>query len=421
MNKKKKVQLEGLLAGMTFLALIMLVVIQISWILKAAKLEEQNFSHRVSHVMITISEEIAKRASNCNTMKDYICGKDCPMASKHATINEIDSIVKTNLKLSNIELDYNFSIGDSLAAAKERGLFKSKCYLQNVVGLTDEEEIRLWLRFPGRNQFLLAQMKGWFIVSLLFILFIATSFFITLRMFFRERAMAHRTTDFINNMVHEFQTPIANIMLATNLIKKRKSENNDNRTNEYTDIILHESRKMEQNVEDILKVSSLEHQSVEKTEVDIHAEIRKQADHFKYRIDEKNGEIILNLNAEKHCVFGDKGHFALLLSNLIDNALKYNSEEPKIIISTRDEKSNLILEIEDNGIGISQKDIASIFDKYYRVPTGDLHNIKGFGLGLTCVKKIADIYKGSVKVESTIGKGTIFTIILPLSDECCKN
>jgi two-component system phosphate regulon sensor histidine kinase PhoR len=203
-------------------------------------------------------------------------------------------------------------------------------------------------------------------------------------------------------------------MLATNLLKKRKGVPDDHRNDEYTDIILHESQKMERNVEDILNVSIIGHQAAEKTEVDIHDEIRTQTNQFQYRVGEKDGEIILCLNAKNHIVKGEKGHFSLAISNLIDNALKYNTNKPLITISTRNEKSNLVIEIEDNGIGINPKDIALIFDKYYRVPTGNLHNIKGFGLGLTCVRKVADIYKGTVKVDSKEGNGTNFTIIIPV-------
>ncbi len=421
MKKKRKIELEGWMAGLTFLALIMLVAIQVSWIVKAAKLEERNFSHRVSTVMCDIGNEISRRATHNYEMKNYICGKACQPKSERSNISVIDSIVKSTLQRNQIQLDYNFSIDDSVTIEKERGLFRSKCYLQKIVGLSDTEEVGIRLRFPGREKFLLAQLKGWFVVSLLFILFVAASFFITLRMYLRERAMARRTTDFINNMVHEFQTPIANIMLATNLIRKQKVAAENHRTEEYTSIILNESRKMEHNVEDILKVSGIGHQPVEKNEIDLHEEIIRQAEYFKYRVEELEGRIVLQLQAGKHHLYGEAGHFSMLLSNLIDNAIKYNIDRPVIIISTSNEKASLVIRVEDNGIGISQKDIASIFDKYFRVSTGDLHNVKGFGLGLTCVKRVADLYHGSMKVESTVGKGTVFTIFLPLKNEFSKN
>ena len=418
MIKLKKIEREGLLAGLTFLSLIMLIAIQVSWILKAARLEEQNFNHRVSHVMINISDEISKRASSCNIMNDYICGRECPMSSKHDKIREIDSIIRVNLKKNNIELDYNFSIGDSLSDSRKHGLFSSKCYRQHVQGFTEKDGIKLYMRFPGRNDFLLAQMKGWFIVSLLFILFVAASFVVTLRMFLRERAMARRTADFINNMVHEFQTPIANIMLASNLIRKQKP---NSRIEEYSGIILYESQKMERNVEDLLSVSGIGQQTGALLPVDIHEEIHQLSCQFKFRFDERDGQLTVDAQAEKHHLMSEKGHISTMLSNLIDNALKYNNGSPVVVISTQNRGNNLIITVGDNGIGIPQSELNAIFDKYYRVSTGDLHNIKGFGLGLTCVKKIANLYRGSVKVESSVGNGTTFTITLPLNDEQGKN
>ncbi len=420
MKKRRKIELEGWMAGLTFLALIMLVVIQVSWIVRAARLEEQNFNHRVCTVLCDIGDEIGKKASNNNEIKNYICGKECQSKVRLNNESVIDSIVKSTLKRNNIELDYTYSIGDSLAIQKNRGLFRSKSYLQKIVGFSDNQEVGIRLMFPGRDKFLLAQLKGWFVVSLLFIFFVAISFFITFRMFMRERSVARRTTDFINNMVHEFKTPIANIILATNLIRKKKN-GDDQRSDDYTAIILNESRKMERNVEDILKVSGIGHQKFEKTEVDLHEVIRQEVDYLKYSLEEKKGQIILQLEAEKHQIKGDPSHFSMLLSNLIDNAIKYNVDQPLIKISTRNEKTDLVIRVEDNGIGIGRNDLSMIFQKYYRVHTGDLHNVKGFGLGLTCVKRVTELYRGSVRVESTVGKGTVFTIILPLMDERSKS
>jgi two-component system phosphate regulon sensor histidine kinase PhoR len=410
---------QAWLAVLTLLALVMLIVIQVSWIVKAARLEERIFNHRVGMAMTEVRDKLSKKATDNKHMKDYLCGHDCPMRIREAKIHEVDSIIRKSLDNYNITLEYSFFIsntpGDSSLTNQ-----KKPCYLQSLNGFIEKDGIRLGMQFPERNQFLMAQMKGWFVISLLFIVFIATSFVITLRLFLRERAQVVKTTDFINNMVHEFQTPLANMKLAANLIRKKTSPVTDPKISEYTEIILRENEKMESNVQEILKIASLEHTASPQTDVNIHHVLQMLTGRFQYRAQERGGEIELNLNAEVFGLFGQSEHFTLLFSNLIDNALKYTPDNPKIEIKTYNNGRYICIEVIDNGIGIDDADLSNIFEKYFRVSTGNLHNVKGFGLGLTYVKKIVDLYHGTIQVKSQLGKGTTFIVSLPVKQSEAK-
>ena len=403
-------------AVFTFFALILLVVFQVIWIIKVARLEEKNFNYRVSHAMQTIRTELGLRASGSDHMHDYLCGNECPVVVRNNKIAEIDSIIKSNLEVNHIDLDYNFVIGDSASLARQKvNESKRCCYVQFLNGVIQKEGIRLSVQFPHRNQFLIAQMKGGFILSILFIVFVAISFFISLRMFMRKRAQLIHTSDFINNMVHEFQTPLANMRLAAGLIRKRVSDQSQSKVNEYLDVIVAENVKLEKSVTDILQFAALANGIPKVSEVNIHPLIQKVVDTFSFRLQCMDAVISVQLNADRDVVKGCEEHFNLMLSNIIDNSLKYSVQKPSITVSTYCEKEMLVISISDEGIGMNEKEIPYIFDKYYRVSTGDVHNVKGFGLGLAYVKKITDLYGGNIVVNSTPHVGTTFILKFPLS------
>lgn len=413
LDKYYRTARQNWMAGLTFLALLVLVGIQVTWILKAAYLEEQNFNHRVALALRQVRVEIGKRAKDSNHMKDFLCGNHCPAMMKQAKIAEIDSIVNSTLRENDISLQYDFFVGDSTAQVNYPDHKRTKCYLQSLNGLIEKDGIRLGMHFPERNQFIVAQLRGWFVVSILFILFVGLSFYIMLRLFLRERALMVQTTDFINNMVHEFQTPITNMRLAANLIRKKESAV-DAKVMEYANVILAENAKMEANVNEILKIASLEHTAIEPVMVDCHQAVEQTVRHFRLRAASSNGDIVLDLAAQRFTVMAQNEHIVLLVSNLIDNALKYSPEKPHIEITSKNEGRFWVMQVSDNGIGIDKGDIDRIFDKYFRVSTGNVHNVKGFGLGLAYVKKIAQFYGGSVSVTSDRQKGSCFEVKIPV-------
>ena len=413
MKSMKKNDQQALLATFTFAILIVLVIIQVGWIFRAANLEKQNFNNRVAIALKGARDEIGRRAPQCTDMTNYLCGRGCAAETEQRKAAEIDSIIRENLAINNISLPFTFQITDTILPQSKGKLFTAPCYLQNLNGLIDQNGIQIRVQFPTRNQFIMAQIWGLLGLSILFILFIMFSFFITFRMFRKENAMLVRTTDFVNNMVHEFQTPIANMRFAANLIRKAKPGNPPEKTLEYSDVILEETQRLQTHVEAILKVASNGNPATEKEEVDVHAVIEHVLETFRYRIDHSNATVKFIPDAEYHTIEAERGPLSLIISNLIDNALKYVKHQPHIQISTLNQKNRLIIRISDNGIGISRENQTRIFDKFFRVSTGDIHNVKGFGLGLTYVKKVTLQYGGSVLVESEPDKGSIFTLTFP--------
>lgn len=413
MKSMKKNDQQALLATFTFAILIVLVIIQVGWIFRAANLEKQNFNNRVAIALKGARDEIGRRAPQCTDMTNYLCGRGCAAETEQRKAAEIDSIIRENLAINNISLPFTFQITDTILPQSKGKLFTEPCYLQNLNGLIDQNGIQIRVQFPTRNQFIMAQIWGLLGLSILFILFIMFSFFITFRMFRKENAMLVRTTDFINNMVHEFQTPIANMRFAANLIRKAQSDNPPAKTMEYSDVILEETQRLQSHVEAILRVAANGNTATEKEKVDVHAVIEHVLETFRYRIDHSNATVKFIPDAEHHTIEAERGPLSLIISNLIDNALKYVKHQPHIQISTLNQKNRLIIRISDNGIGISRENQSRIFDKFFRVSTGDIHNVKGFGLGLTYVKKVTLQYGGSVLVESEPDKGSIFTLTFP--------
>ncbi len=400
----------------TFVALGALLYIQVSYTMRAAHLAELNFNHRVVMALKDSRDEIGRRVPLCEDMDNYLCGRTCAMTVRAMKRAELDSIIRSNLDIYSLPLDYTFAITDSIPAPAANRLFAPRCYQQTLNGLLEQSGIRIRLQFPGRNRFILAQMSGLFLTSIFIILFVLASFIALLKLIRKKQLQVTRTTEFVNNMLHEFQTPLANIRLATNLIRKRHTGDQDSKTGEYTLVILNEYEKMQKHVEDILKLSC-DHPSVcEKQDVDLRQIIEQIAETYTYRIKEMNGHLSIRFDSQSHLLKSVNGRLGLVISNLVDNAIKYSRGKPAIEIATVIHKGLIHLTIADQGVGIPSKDLPYIFDQYYRVGTGDVHNVKGFGLGLTYVKKVIEEHGGKITVVSEEGKGTQFTILLPLNE-----
>lgn len=397
----------------TFVALAMLLLIQVSFMIKSARLEEQNFNHRVVMALKDAKDEIGRRL--CSDMNRFLCGHDCPNAIRHTKRAEVDSIIRANLCIYQLPLEFTFELNDHEPITENTKLFGVKYYQQSLNGLLQQEGIGIRLEFPKRNMFLMAQMRGLFFVSIFVILFVVASYIILLRTMKSEKQQMLRMKEFINNMLHEFQTPLANIRLATNLIRK-KSKSTELKTEEYTQVILNEYERMHEHVDSILKLSCDSPEKCEKNIVDMKTVINEVALSYNYRIEDAGGKLSLMLNANNHNIFSNNGRLSQVISNLLDNAIKYCKSEPEISIETTLVKNNLKVNIADKGIGIEKKNLTYIFDQYYRVGTGDVHNVKGFGIGLNFVKKVIEEHNGSITVESEPGIGTSFIILIPLAD-----
>jgi len=274
----------------------------------------------------------------------------------------------------------------------------------------------LVIDFSDKAASIVAELQTIIILFLLFSAIIIGVYSYTLRNFLRQRKLSELKTDFINNMTHEFKTPIASISLAADSLKNPKILQNPELILHYGEIIKEENRRMNRHIESVLQSAILEKDALQlrKEKAHIHALLETAADRAKFQHRIREIRIAEEYMADEDEVWGDEIHLVNVFVNLLDNAVKYCEGTPEITIHTRNENNSVIITFADNGIGIKKEDLKEIFQKFYRVPTGNLHNVKGFGLGLSYVKSIAELHDGNVSADSVYGKGSIFSITIPL-------
>jgi two-component system phosphate regulon sensor histidine kinase PhoR len=234
----------------------------------------------------------------------------------------------------------------------------------------------------------------------------------------RQKKLGEIKNDFINNMTHEFKTPLATISLAVDAMRNEKVLQDRQKISYFSSIIKEENQRMNRQVETILKASQLEKQEVDLNlkPMHVHEVIKNVVDNFALQLEEKQGQAELVLNAANDLIDADEVHFSNLINNLVDNAVKYAKENTpiRLKITTESKEKKIIIRVEDNGIGMNKETVKRVFERFYRAHTGNIHNVKGFGLGLSYVKTMVQAHNGDIHVDSTLGKGSIFTVELPL-------
>ncbi len=269
---------------------------------------------------------------------------------------------------------------------------------------------------PNQKQIIWKEMFWFIIGAILFTLIITTAFFITIRTLLKQKKLSEIKSDFINNMTHEFKTPLATISLAVDALKNDKVKGNEEKTSYFTNIIKEENKRMNKQVETILQAALLDKQEVQLNlkKLSAHDLITSALNNITLQVEEKQGSLDVQFNAEKNMILADEVHFTNLINNLLDNAVKYSKENLAIKLTTTTNGNNLKIKIEDNGIGMNKETVNRIFEKFYRAHTGNVHNVKGFGLGLSYVKTMVDAHHGTIKADSVLGKGSNFVITIPL-------
>jgi two-component system phosphate regulon sensor histidine kinase PhoR len=277
--------------------------------------------------------------------------------------------------------------------------------------------------FPGERKYILGSVGLMGGTSALITLFIVTLFSLALFVMFKQRRLANMKNDFVNNMTHELKTPISTISLASQMLNDKSIPDEQKNLTQISRIIQTESRQLGFQVERVLQMAIFDHGQLKLKleEVDVHDLIETVAQNFLLQLDKRGGTLDFLPEASDAVVLGDSMHITNVISNLIENAMKYTKQAPEVILSTRNDKGTLVFSVKDNGIGISKEDQKRIFDKFFRVPTGNIHNVKGFGLGLSYVKLIVEQHHGSIRVKSDAGFGSQFDIVLPLYKDTQPN
>jgi two-component system phosphate regulon sensor histidine kinase PhoR len=272
---------------------------------------------------------------------------------------------------------------------------------------------------PNVKKIIVEQMKWMIIGAVFFTIMIIAAFYVTVTALLRQKKLSEIKNDFINNMTHEFKTPLATISLAVDALRNDKVLQDRTKMDYFSGIIKEENKRMNKHVETILQAAVMDRQELQlnKQPIHVHDLIHEIMDNYVLQLDEKQGSADLSLNARLDLIEADPVHFRNLISNLIDNAVKYSKENLLVKITTHSTNKNLVIRVEDNGIGMSKETVRRIFEKFYRAHTGNIHNVKGFGLGMSYVKTIVDAHHGKIKVESILGKGSSFTLEIPLFHE----
>jgi two-component system, OmpR family, phosphate regulon sensor histidine kinase PhoR len=273
----------------------------------------------------------------------------------------------------------------------------------------------LYIYFPDRTNFLLSQTGLTIIPTILLTALLIGIFAYTILIIFRQKKLSIIKNDFINNMTHELKTPISTISLASQMLQDGTVSNTPKTIEHLSQVINQESKRLSFQVEKVLQMAVFNEGRLKFKfkEFDVNNMIVSVASNFELRVKNKNGVLETDVKAQNPIMKGDEVHITNVIFNLLDNAMKYSREIPEIKITTENKKEFVIISVQDKGIGISKEHHTQIFDRFYRVPTGNIHNVKGFGLGLSYVKKIVDSHNGTIKVESELNKGTKFSIYFP--------
>jgi len=371
------------------------------------------------------SEEFLSKIGEISKSKEILfetayhdLAKRNPIERRIGNVNSLNNFLKYRFKRFNIDIPFEFAIfnKDSITSIKSENFVLDKNTFDSAL-FKDENDQSTYLikvNFPKRTPFLVAPVISVAVVSIIFTFIIIVVYIYTVLILLRQRQISQIKTDFINNMTHEFKTPIATINLALDSIKNPKTIKDQGLIKKYLKMIKDENERMYDQVENVLRISQLERRelNIKKTALDLNELLKIAVSHVQLLLENRNGSIDLNLNAVKSEIHGNETHLVNVMVNIIDNAIKYCDKAPEIQVSTENVADKIVLKITDNGIGMSKKVQNKIFEKFYREQTGDLHNIKGHGLGLAYVKKIIDYHNGKIVLESVLNKGTVFSIEL---------
>ncbi|MBI2429156.1 MAG: HAMP domain-containing histidine kinase [Ignavibacteriales bacterium] len=377
--------------------------------------------------IVYIDSSSAKRKELVTKVVDKLAFIEQLPIDKRIERKRLDSLLAASFLDAEIHLPYSFAVfvgmRDSLVlqsdSADGNALHVSSLKTQLFSNDVLSPRYTLAVLFPDRTSFVLKEMTALVVLSILFMGIIIFCFVYVIRLIFSQKRFGESVINFINNMTHEFKTPISTIALASEAIAKPETMKSKARLTKYNAVIADENLRMKRQVDKILQMAVLEEGEFElkRSPVNLHEVIEQAVKNISLQIEQKGGSIVSSLNAKNFVVEGDAVHLTNIIHNVLDNAIKYSPQTPDIRIGTSSDTENLSIVVQDSGVGISKENLARIFDKYYRVPTGNTHDVKGFGLGLSYVKLIVEAHQGTVSISSELGKGTRVEIKLSVHPE----
>ncbi len=372
-------------------------------------------------------EYVKKRADEFRNMSDQMISEMYQWEKTMELDNkQIEYMLNRSLLFSQIQTPFEFAVirngvvgeGNYKKSRKSDFLksnYKVRLFPDNIIS----QDLILSVVFPERTNYVLGSMAWILGGSMLFSMIILATFAMSLFFIIRQKKISEMKSDFLNNMTHEFKTPIATISLAADTITNPKVIKDESRIKHFISMIKKENSRMNKKVETILQIASLDKKEIDFKfdDISLHSIIEKAVDTIDILVQQRNGKITLALNATEHVVNGDGEHLFNLVNNLLDNAIKYSPESPEITVETKNENNGVVFAVEDKGIGMTKSVQNRIFDRFYRQTTGNVHDVKGFGLGLNYAKAIVIAHRGNIYVHSEPGKGSRFTVYLPFNHE----
>ncbi len=399
--------------AVTSVALLTVLIIQLNWIINSAQMKESLFNEKAKLVLSSTAEAITS---------DKEAIRNLQIRVSPGEVQKIDSLFNQYMLLYDISIDYTFEVRPApVAIANYTGLQTmnspgGQSSFMTCIGDSKENGLlELKLVFPEKSKYIRAEMGTPFFTSVILIVVVLVLSWRTVLSLSKEKMLSEKTRDFLNNMTHEFKTPMTNIALAGKMVQKEPNIRQEEKIRHFADIILEENEKLRLQVEQVLSMTALERGEIplRKTDNDIHRLIHESQERLGLLIENTGASIQLNLQAQKVIVFGDRIHLTNTFCNLIENAIKYSTGKPQITIDTSSAGPKMVITVSDKGKGIAREHQKMVFEKYYRVPTGAIHDVRGFGLGLAYVKTILELHGGEINLESETGEGTTFTITLP--------
>ncbi len=403
-----------------------IVVIQIFWVKKAFDLKEKQFNQTMHIALKNVAENILLYNNNPSSLLNPVN----QVSSNYYIVKVNDMIdaytlelyLKNEFEHKGISLDFEYGIYDCSNEEMVYGNYVSadesinKNSSRTALPKWSSDNYYFGVYFPTREEYLLGQMDIW-IFSSIVLLIVLIFFAYTIFMIMKQRRLSEIQKDFINNMTHEFKTPISTIAISSEILMKPEIINQPERLLNYASIIHSENSRLKKQVERVLQMATLDKEEIrlDKNPLDLNELIQKIVRNMHAALRQKDGVVSFQLDEMPVVINADNVHLSNIIYNLIDNAIKYAKEKPEITISTKAKKNHVVIGVEDKGIGINKDSKKLIFNKFYRVSTGNIHDVKGFGLGLNYVKIMVNAHKGKIKLESELNKGSKFSILLPYS------